>query len=66
MDMMSKEEMINLLVKDDLESWYDRDDKDSYFAYIMRKGFKGYEEHTKLDLYLELTDRELLPEIENE
>jgi hypothetical protein len=40
---MNRNEMIDMLVEDDLHSWYDRDDKDSYFAHIMRKGFIGYE-----------------------
>jgi hypothetical protein len=39
---MNRNQMIDLLIEDDL-NWHNNDDRDDYFANIMRKGFIGYE-----------------------
>jgi hypothetical protein len=57
---MNRNEMIDLLIDDDLNSWYDRDDKDDYFAFIMRKGFIGYENWYDNDLQEEMINRGLI------
>jgi hypothetical protein len=54
---MLRAEMIDLLIDDDLNSWYDRDDKDDYFAFIMRTGFVGYENQTDQEIIDEMFNR---------
>jgi hypothetical protein len=63
---MNRNEMIDLLIDDDLNSWYDRDDKDDYFAFIMRKGFIGYENWYDNDLRNEMINRGLIEEVNDE
>jgi hypothetical protein len=63
---MNRNEMIDLLIDDDLNSWYDRDDKDDYFAFVMRKGFIGYESWYDNDLKEEMINRGLIEEVNDE
>lgn len=59
---MTKFDMIELLVDDDINSWYDRDDQCDYLSYLLRRGFKGYDDYTEEELRNELIDRELIEE----
>lgn len=59
---MTKFDMIELLVDDDINSWYDRDDQYDYLSYLLRRGFKGYDDYTEEELRNELIDRELIEE----
>lgn len=65
MNYPSREKLIELLIDDSLNSWYDRDDKDEYFSHIMRRGFVGYDNLTDQQLIDECIDREFFEEIEN-
>lgn len=65
MNYPSREKLIELLIDDSLNSWYDRDDKDEYFAHIMRRGFVGYDNLTDQQLIDECIDREFFEELEN-
>lgn len=57
---MNRDEMINLLIDDDLNNWYDRDDKDEYFAMILRNGFIGYNDQSNKEIENEMFERGLL------
>ena len=57
---MNRNEMIDLLIDNDLNDWNERDDKDDYFATILRKGFIGYELWHDQELTDEMYDRGLL------
>ena len=61
-----REKLIDLLVDDDINNWYDRDDQAEYFSMWLRIGFVGYNNQTDQQLIDECIDRELiLEEIEN-
>lgn len=57
---MTRDEMINELINNDLNDWYDREDQEEYFAYLLRTGFIGYEQQTDQQLTDEMYDRGLL------
>lgn len=59
---MTKNEMIEMLVDDDINDWHDRDDQADYLSYLLRRGFKGYDDYTEEELRNELFDRELIEE----
>jgi hypothetical protein len=57
---MTRDEMIKSLVDDDINGWYDRDDKDDFFAYIMRNGWTGYQTQSDDELTEECINRGIL------
>lgn len=59
MNQLNRVLAINLLVDDDLNGWYDRDDQADYFSYLLRTGIKGYDDYTDAELGDELHDRGL-------
>lgn len=61
---MNTAQIIDLLIEDDLNDWHDRDDKDAYFAMLLRKGFIGYEQSYHQELLDEAIDRGLIEEVE--
>ena len=63
--MPDMNELINLLVNADIESFFDRDDADAYLAYLLRDGFKGYNNYEHDELLEECIDRNLIEENEN-
>lgn len=52
--------MINALIDDDLNGWYDRDDKDEYLAYILLNGWIGYKSQSDEELVVECLDRRII------
>ena len=54
-----REKLIELLVDDDVNGFYDRDDQADYFSYLLRVGFVGYNNQTDQQLIDECIDREL-------
>lgn len=61
-----REKLIELLVDDDINGFYDREDQADYFSYLMRVGFVGYNNQTDQQLIDECIDRELyFGELEN-
>jgi len=58
--MPNMNELINLLVNADIESFFDRDDADAYLAYLLRDGFKGYNNYESDELLDECIDRNLI------
>lgn len=54
-----REKLIDLLIDDDLNEWHDREDKDEYFAMLLRVGFVGYRNQKDQDLIDECIEREL-------
>ena len=61
-----REKLIELLVDDDINGFYDREDQCDYFSYMMRIGFVGYNNQTDQQLIDECIDRELyFGELEN-
>ena len=44
---LSREEMIEWLVDNDLHDWNNSASKDEYFAYIVTFGVKGYVQHDR-------------------
>lgn len=54
-----REKLIEILVDDSINSWYDREDQADYFSYLMRVGFIGYNNLTDQQLIDECIDREL-------
>lgn len=61
---MNRDEMINALIEDDLNGWYDRDDKDEFFSHIMLNGWIGYKSQTDEELTIECLDRRIIEETE--
>ena len=57
---MTRDEMINALIDDDLNGWYDRDDKDEYLAYILLNGWIGYKSQSDEELVVECLDRRII------
>lgn len=57
---MTRDEMINALIDDDLNGWYDRDDKDEYLAYILLNGWVGYKSQSDKELMDDCIDRAIL------
>ena len=61
-----REKLIELLVDDDINGFYDREDQADYLSYLMRVGFVGYNNQTDQQLIDECIDRELyFGELEN-
>lgn len=58
--MKTRDEMIDLLVDADINSFFDRDDMADYLSYRLRTGIKGYDDYTDQELENELVDRELI------
>ena len=52
-----REKLIELLVDDDINGFYDRDDQADYISYLMRHGFVGYNNQTDAVLREEYTGR---------
>lgn len=61
----SREKLIDLLIDDDINGFYDRDDQAAYLSYILRSGFAGYENQTYEQLIDECIDRQFFEEEEN-
>lgn len=57
---MTRDEMIKELIDDDINGWYDRDDKDEFFSYIMLNGWTGYKTQSDYELTEECIDRGIL------
>ena len=57
---MTKSEMIDQLIDDDLNDWNSRTDQQTYFYHLLENGFKGYFHQTKDELLAELKSRELI------
>jgi hypothetical protein len=60
---MTKEDMIQLLIKDDLNDWNDKKDLDAYIGEMLYCGFKGYSNMYESEIKQELIDRELLKKV---
>jgi hypothetical protein len=56
---MTREQMIEWLISNDLaaDGWASSEDKDAWFAMILRSGFAGYETQTDAELAQEITER---------
>ena len=65
MKTYTRDEMIDVLVNDDINNWYDRDDQADYLSYLLRVGFKGYDQHSDDELHCEMVDRGFI-ELEEE
>lgn len=57
---MNRNEMIDLLIDSDLNDWFASEDKEDYFANVMRKGFIGYENQTDYELKEECLQRGII------
>jgi hypothetical protein len=57
---MTRDEMIKELIDDDINGWYDRDDKDAFFSYIMLNGWTGYKTQSDEELMEECFNRGIL------
>lgn len=53
----SREKLIEMLVDDDINGFYDRDDQADYISYLMRHGFVGYNNQTDQEIIDECIDR---------
>ena len=53
---MNRDEMIDELVAKETERFFDRDDAEEYFDYLMRIGFKGYDKMTDQEIVDEYCD----------
>ena len=51
--------MIDMLIDDDLNRFFDRDDMADYLSYLLRTGIKGYDSYSDQDLENEIFDRSL-------
>jgi hypothetical protein len=57
---MTKDEMIEALITDDLNDWFNPKEKDAYFAMHLRDGFIGYLNKSEEELMEECLDRILI------
>jgi hypothetical protein len=55
---LSREEMIEWLVDNDLHDWNNSASKDEYFAYIVTFGVKGYDNMTDEEIQFEYRERQ--------
>jgi hypothetical protein len=55
---LSREEMIDWLVDNDLHDWSNSTSKDEYFAHILIFGVKGYQNMTDEEIQSEYKDRQ--------
>ena len=60
-----REKLIELIVDDDINGFYDRDDQADYISYLMRHGFVGYNNQTDQEIIDECIDRNFFEEEEN-
>ena len=60
-----KQTLIDMLIDDDLADWHSKEDKDAYFAHLLRTGMVGYQDLFLDQLIDECVSRGLL-EDENE
>jgi hypothetical protein len=60
-----REKLIELLVDDDINGFYDRDDQADYISYLMIHGFVGYNNQTDQEIIDECIDRNFFEEEEN-
>lgn len=58
----SKQQLIDLLVEADLERFYNNDDPGQVYAYVLRKGIRGYNDYTYEQLLDEAFDLQLIEE----
>lgn len=61
----SKQALIEMLIDDDINGFFDRDDQADYLSYILRTGFVGYQDQTYDELLQECSDRGFFVEDEN-
>jgi hypothetical protein len=61
---MTRDEMIELLIDDDINGWRDRDDQVAYLAMLLRDGFTGYANQSDREIEDELFDRGIVEEWE--
>lgn len=59
---MTREEMIQILIDDDINGWRDREDQNTYLAMLLKNGFIGYTQWHQQELEDELHDRGILEE----
>jgi hypothetical protein len=57
---MTKSEMIDQLIDDDLNDWNSKTDQQTYLYQLLENGFKGYLHHSEDELLAELKSRELI------
>ena len=57
---MTKDEMIEALITDDLNDWFNPKEKDAYFAMHLRDGFIGYLNQSEQELRDECIERGLI------
>jgi hypothetical protein len=57
---MTKEEMIDALIKDDMTDWFYPNQKDAYFAQLLRDGFDGYINQSEQELRGECIERGII------
>jgi len=62
-----REKLIELLVDDDINGFYDRNDQADYISHLMRHGFVGYNNQTDQEILDECISRNFFEdeEIEN-
>lgn len=60
---MNRNEMIDLLIDSDLNDWFAAEDKEDYFAMLLRKGFVGYDNQTDTEIRVECIAREIISDI---
>jgi hypothetical protein len=61
---MNKDQMIEALIEDDLNDWFDPNEKDVYFAHLLHDGFVGYRNQSEQELRDECIEREIIEEEE--
>ena len=54
---MTRQEMIDFLIDNDLSDWEDSTQRDEYLADILRNGFVGYEYYDYQQLVEEVNNR---------
>jgi hypothetical protein len=57
---MTKSEMIDQLIDDDLNDWNSKIDQQTYLYHLLHDGFKGYLHQSEDELLAELQSRELI------
>jgi hypothetical protein len=57
---MTKSEMIDQLIDDDLNDWNSKTDQQTYLYHLLHDGFKGYLHQSEDELLAELKSRELI------
>jgi len=57
---MLKDQMIEALIENDLNDWFNPNEKDVYFAQLLHDGFVRYRNQSEQELRDECIERELI------